>query len=112
MTTVINAHPTRQEARPEPGSQMIGCLVAIALIAFGLWIGASKTIEFAAGALRDQDAIDAAEMQMLQDSMNCEPGEMLEIRPLGDHGAKSVKCIAGDNMPPVRRQPVEGGQRG
>lgn len=109
MTTVINAHP-RQETRQEPGGQTFGCLVAAGLIAFGLWMGANKTLEFAHGRLRDAEAIQAAEMQMLMESMNCLPGETLVIIPLpGSNGAKAVRCVPGDNMP--RRQ-LEGGTRG
>jgi hypothetical protein len=110
MTTIINAAPTQQAAKRDGSS--LGCaIIGIGLVLFGLWFGATKSIEFAHGVLYDPDAIDAAEMQMLWESMNCEPGEVLEIRPLGEYGAKSVRCVAGPNMPPVRRQ-AEGEQRG
>jgi hypothetical protein len=109
MTTIIR--PNQGTAQEQPGSRAIGCLVGVGLILFGGWFGFNKTVEFAHERFRDQDAIDQAEMQMLQGSMNCEDGEVLEIRPLGDRGAKSVRCVAGPNMPPVRRQ-AEGEQRG
>jgi hypothetical protein len=113
MTTIINAAPTQQAAKRDAGSSL-GCLIlVIGLIVFGAWFGINKGIEFAHGVLHNQEAIDAAEMQMLQESMNCLPGEMLQITPLGEHGAKSVRCIPGDNMPPVQQdRDASGGTRG
>lgn len=99
MSTLISATPRPQAQAQGESSGCILQLVAIAVIVFGLIFGYNKTLEFAHGVLRDQDAIDAAEMQMLQGSMNCEPGEVWEIRPLGNHGAKSVRCVPGGNMP-------------
>jgi hypothetical protein len=74
----------------------IGCsIIAVGLIVFGLWFGYNKTLEF----LYDPDVAIEAEMEYLQRRMDCLPGEMLEITPLGNHGAKSVRCVPGRSMP-------------
>lgn len=110
MSVIVNAPPAQREAKRDAGSALGGCIIAVGLIMFGLWFGVRATIDFAHGALNDPEAGQAAEMRMLQESMNCEPGEVLQITPLPG-GAKSVRCAAGANMPPVRRQ-AEGEQRG
>lgn len=111
MSVIVNAGAPQQAARRDAGNSLGGCIVGLGLILFGTWFAATKTVEFAAGFLHNPETGQAAEMRMLQERMNCEPGEVLEIRPLGDAGAKAVRCVAGDNMPPVRSQ-AEGDLRG
>jgi hypothetical protein len=111
MTTIVNAAPTQQAVKRD-GSNL-GCLIiAIGMIVFGGWFGVTKSIEFAYDLTYDPNVAIEAEMEYLQRRMDCLPGEVLQITPLGDKGAKSVKCVAGPNMPPVRRQPVQEEQRG
>jgi hypothetical protein len=111
MSVIVNAGATQQAAKRD-SSGSLGCaIIGIGAIVFGLWFASVKTVEFAHGVLYDPEVGIQAEMELLQRTMNCEDGEVLEIRPLGEHGAKSVRCVPGDNMPPVRRQ-AEGEQRG
>jgi hypothetical protein len=107
MSVIVNAQPAAPRAAQQDSSALGCSILAVGLIVFGLWFGVAKTIEFAAGALYDPEAAIQAEMEFLWRTMNCEPGEVLEIRPLGD-GAKAVRCVAGDNMPPGRRDGVRG----
>lgn len=101
MSAAAGARP---QAQPQSEDGKLGCtIIAVGLILFGGWFGATKTIEFAHGVLYDPDVAIEAEMEYLQQKMPCEPGEVLEITPLGNHGARSVRCVPGNNMP--RREP-------
>lgn len=103
MTTLISTTPRPQaQARPE-SSGCILQLIAIVVIVFGLIFGYNKTVEFLHDRLYDPNVAIENEMRYLQRRMDCEPGEVLEITPLGNHGAKSVRCVPGGNMP--RREP-------
>jgi hypothetical protein len=110
MSVIVNATPTQQAAKRDGSS--LGCaIIGVGLIVFGLWFGITKSIEFAHDMLYDPEVGIQAEMEYLQRRMACEPGEVLQITPLGDRGARSVQCVPGDNMPAPRRQ-LDGGTRG
>lgn len=99
MSALVSATP-RPQAQAQGESS--GCylqLIAAGLIVFGLIFGYNKTIEFAHGLLYDPNVADEATMKYLYRRMDCLPGEVLEITPLGNHGAKSVRCVPGRNMP-------------
>jgi hypothetical protein len=109
MSVIVNAGASQRETKRDTSSSLGGCILVIGLILFGLWFGVNKGVEFAHSILYDPEVGIQAEMELLQRTMNCEPGEVLEIRPLDDAGAKSVRCVPGDNMPPTRQ---DGGTRG
>lgn len=100
--SMVTATPPQVVARREPESGLVGCIVAIGMIVFGVWFAYNATMDFARGQ-SDPQVIQAAEMEFLYDRMNCEPGEVLQITVLPG-GAKSVRCAPGDNMP-ARREP-------
>lgn len=103
----MSAHVSAsRQVQSDSDSGLIKLIISIGLIGFGLWFGSNVTIEFLHNRLYDPNVAIEAEMEYLQRKMNCAPGEVLEIRPLGNHGAKSVKCVPGGNMP------ARGGTRG
>lgn len=110
MSTFVGTG-ARQDPTAEKADRVVGCLVAAGLIGFGLWLGAHKSIEFFTSSTENREVVEQAEMEYLHRRMDCLPGEVLVIIPLGDKGAKSVKCVPGSNMPRPQRQ-LDGGTRG
>jgi hypothetical protein len=74
-------------------------IVAIAAIVFGSIFAYNLSIEKLHAYLYDPDVAIEATNKYLYQRMDCLPGEMLEITPLGDRGAKSVRCVPGRSMP-------------
>jgi hypothetical protein len=99
MSVIVNAGTSQREAKRDAGGSLGCAIIGIGAIVFGGWFGVNKGIEFAHDMLYDPEVGIQAEMELLQRTMNCEDGEALQITPLGDAGAKSVRCADGGNMP-------------
>jgi hypothetical protein len=97
MTTIVAPRPQAQ-TRPESSGCVIQ-IIAVGMIVFGSLFIYNKGTELLHNWLYDPDIAIEATNKYLYQRMDCLPGEMLEITPLGDRGAKSVRCVPGNSMP-------------